>query len=64
MRHLTNGLKQLYESDPEINLQVRSICACAYVPQDKLVQYAKELRPSLHARLRPLMDYFQATYIG
>ncbi|KAH7694479.1 hypothetical protein AAVH_38473 [Aphelenchoides avenae] len=64
MRHLTNGLKQLYESDPEINLQVRSICACAYVPQDKLVQYAKELRSSLHARLRPLMDYFQATYIG
>lgn len=64
IRHLTGGLKQLYETDAELNVQVRSVMALAYVPPAKLLKYAKDLRSTLDARLLPLMDYFQSTYIG
>lgn len=64
IRHLTGGLKAAYETELEFGIEVRMILALAFVPGEKLIAYLNALKQVIDARLTPLLEYFEDTYIG
>lgn len=64
IRHLTGGLRKAYETELEFSIHLRMILALAFVPGEKLVAYHDGLKQILDARLIPIIEYFDETYIG
>jgi len=64
-----NGLQNMYAEDAEFSLQIRHLCALAFVPMDKSVQYFNDLIESNYYVeneniLSPMINYFEDTWIG
>ncbi|KAL4113853.1 hypothetical protein QTP88_017414 [Uroleucon formosanum] len=63
-----NGLQNMYAEYAEFSLQIRHLCALAFVPIDKSVQYFNELIESNYYVeneniLSPMISYFEDTWI-
>jgi len=62
-------MAQKYISDSTFSLQIRLLLALEYVPENHVIDAFEELIDSQHYTkneniLRPLIDYFEDTWIG
>lgn len=60
------GLKKLYEADESVALQIKMLCALAYIPQELVVEAFEMIseETNIPVKIQPIMDYFEDTYIG
>ncbi|KAF0708394.1 Uncharacterized protein FWK35_00036338 [Aphis craccivora] len=64
-----NGLQNIYAEDAEFSLQIRHLCALAFVPINNTIQYFEDLVESNYYVeneniLSPIIKYFEDTWIG
>lgn len=70
-RHIQSSseIRKLYCNDTEFNLEIRQLCALAFVKPDDVVMFYETLLKSEfytdnYNILKPLIDYFDDTWIG
>lgn len=61
-----NGLKKLYEDNEMVAIQIKMLCALAYLPEELVVEAFEMFMDEVNIpdEIQQIMDYFENTYIG
>ena len=59
-----HGLQVAYQNNCDLSLSIRMLAALAFVPVNDIVHAFEELSDIMPEDARPIVDYFEDTYIG